>query len=209
VLQIISTTSNNLFIQIDRLRSGAGDKGSLDPRTAEPLDDARQTTELRGPPSPKGNSAAAKNRIAGFATSSTPARGGPDTPTICTAGNRGFPVLPPPERPAEDEKSPDSLVDAVDLRWITEKTPLYCSGGSLCIQRMHTSFFIKLFIRSLQRAYKDQLEAIIVASNRYTYKTNEGVAYEKDQYLTLHQRISSKNRMFSQAVHWQVRSTIN
>ena len=50
---------------------------------------------------------------------------------------------------------------------------------------MHTAVFIKLFTRALQREYKDQLEATILATTRYTYKTDEGDAHEQGHYLDI------------------------
>jgi hypothetical protein len=37
-------------------------------------------------------------------------------------------------------------------------------------------------MRALKREYKDQLETTILATTRYTYKTDEEGAYEQGQY---------------------------
>jgi hypothetical protein len=50
---------------------------------------------------------------------------------------------------------------------------------------MHTAFFNRLFSKALQEQYKDQTETTILATDRYTYKTDEGGSHEQALCLAI------------------------
>jgi hypothetical protein len=50
---------------------------------------------------------------------------------------------------------------------------------SLCFQRIHTSFFIRLIVIVIQEKYKDKTKTTILAKDRYIYMTGEGGVHEQ------------------------------
>jgi hypothetical protein len=59
---------------------------------------------------------------------------------------------------------------------------------------MHTSLFIRLFIKTLQKEYKDQYEATILATSAKPTRLVKGTTKTGPIALTMHQRTSSKYR---------------
>jgi hypothetical protein len=60
---------------------------------------------------------------------------------------------------------------------------------SLCIQRMHIAFSIRLFMKALREEYKDHTKAIVLATDLYTHKTDKGGGHEQGHvscYTNMH-----------------------
>jgi hypothetical protein len=72
---------------------------------------------LRGAPPPERISASTKRRTGRAILSPTPPAGKPHNPRLCTGEIRGFPTLPPPERPAEGGETGRSPPASWIERW--------------------------------------------------------------------------------------------
>ena len=114
--------------------SGTGKRHNTAQRSCEHPGGGRSMAVPRGAPPSERISASTKRRTGRAILSPTPPAGLPLNPRLCTGEIRGFPTLPPPERPAEGGETGRSTPASWIERWGKKSPLLYCSGGESRVQ---------------------------------------------------------------------------